>query len=155
MTENIEITDRYSALGIVPPCPWTGCRGGCEGMGVHPMRFADWLSSGPNRPDVVPQQDESGEWESFPPSDGWLFVRCATCGGSARRVDGLMGLLLDAVYVLYYPPKFALWAAREDVEFGGRTATWPYPARLAWWLRFIWREEAPRRRLILTKLKGR
>lgn len=40
MSERMEFTDRYQALGIAYPDPETMCKGDCEGIGVYPQFYA-------------------------------------------------------------------------------------------------------------------
>lgn len=155
----IEVVDRYSALGIVPPSPWTVCRGQCEGIGIYPVGFEEWEAMGGRQPRVVPQQDEEGRWESFPPADGWLFVECEVCRGTGRRMPGKAGLLLDLVHTFYYSVRWPIWAFRNELESGfatpeggdrRRTAVLSLPHNF----RFIWWEEAGKRRALLRKLRS-
>lgn len=127
----IEFTDRYEGMER-RPSPLTSCKGGCEAIGIHPIRFAAWEQIEHNVPRICPQRDENDRWESFPPPDGWLFVYCATCGGSGRRVDGRVGRMLDKLYRLYYAMWFPFWAIRQTDGHGIRKFTW--------WFRFIWHE---------------
>jgi len=73
----IEISDRYSALGIPRPNPKTVCKGNCEGTGWVPIKKDDeravfrklWLES-----------------EKLKPSDDdWHFVKCPDCKGTGKR----------------------------------------------------------------------
>lgn len=73
----IEITDRYTALGIPLPDPKTMCKGQCEGTGVVPIH-----EEHPN--------DEEGEWHDLwlkaeadeSTTDGYHFVTCPACNGT-------------------------------------------------------------------------
>ena len=104
--DEIEFTDRYTALGIPYPDPETVCRGQCEGTGWVPI----YISSGDDRKDA-PQprpDDETDEalralWYAAEKKDrskdtntgvripavtdtgvrdGWHFVDCLDCGGT-------------------------------------------------------------------------
>lgn len=135
MTE-IQFTDRYEGMGR-RPSPLTSCKDACEGLGVYPMPFDEWeerhLVEG-NAPHICPQVDESGHLEPFPPTEkgAWIFVYCATCDGSGRRVGGPLAWVLDRLYRLYYAAWFPFWAIRQTEGHGIR--------ELPWWLRFIWHE---------------
>ena len=96
--DEIEVTDRYKALGIPYPDPETVCQGQCEGTGWVPV----YISSGDDRKDA-PQprpDDETDEalralWyaaekkdrskdkkDRSKDKDGWHFVDCPDCGGT-------------------------------------------------------------------------
>lgn len=92
MTEQIEFTDRYDALGIPRPSLLTMCRGDCEATGYVPV----FLAEGGTRtetPSTIRTEDErdprlvaawrAAEWVQ-PTDDGWHFVACPDCGGTGR-----------------------------------------------------------------------
>jgi len=74
---NIEINDRYSALGIPRPDPVTVCRGPCEGTGFVPMTKA-------SAPPAYRAAWDAAE-VAAPSDDGWHFLKCQTCNGTGRR----------------------------------------------------------------------
>lgn len=142
---NIHTTDRYDALGIVPPVPWTSCKGGCEGVGLHPMSFDKWDQLY-NPPPLHPQQDANGMWETFPPppKDGTVWVQCATCKGSQFRphIPRPLARLLTFIYGYYYPVSW-LWVRQcvkwDDDTFFTALKDTPHM------IRFIWLNCAPYR----------
>lgn len=154
MGEQIEFVDRYGAMGIPSPNAWTGCKGGCEGVGIHPQRFEQWEGTPEaKRPRLCPQRDENGAWSPFPPEDGWAWVYCAGCGGTGRKIGGGLGRVLDYVHTYYYALWWPLWAARNELETGFattgngsrlRTALADLPHNV----RFIWREQKAQRSLL-------
>lgn len=133
---SVEFVDRYSGMGR-RPSPLTSCKGGCEAVGLYPMRFEKWeerhLVEG-DAPHICPQADLDGHLEPFPPTeeDAWVFVYCSTCGGTGRRVSGHLGRTLDKLYRVYYCAWFPFWAIRQTEGHGIR--------KLPWWFRFIWHE---------------
>ena len=91
MTE-VEFTDRYQALGIIP----NGCKGQCEGTGWVPVFIAegDQLRGGgdvcrPSRSEIDPHLRLAWqEAEVVEPSpDGWHFVVCLDCHGRVALAD--------------------------------------------------------------------
>ena len=60
MSDEIEFSDRYRALGVPYPDPDTVCKGQCEGLGVYP---------------VLTENIE----------DDAVFVTCEDCGGTGRQ----------------------------------------------------------------------
>lgn len=69
----IEITDRYTAVGLPYPDPKTVCKGRCEGMGCWPCRDKE-----------NPQWKEDHAKPHTEACDGWHFVTCLDCGGSGK-----------------------------------------------------------------------
>jgi hypothetical protein len=96
VSEGVEPTDRYAALGVPWPDPATVCRGPCEGTGVVPVFLAEgraYLES----PSAVVLEDEQdpqlvAAWEAAeaerPTDNGWHFVVCPDCGGRGRADAG-------------------------------------------------------------------
>jgi hypothetical protein len=89
--DEIEVTDRYKALGIPYPDPETVCQGQCEGTGW----VAVYISSGDRRKGATHSRpdDETDEalralWyaaekkDRSKDKDGWHFVDCPDCGGT-------------------------------------------------------------------------
>ena len=103
----IEITDRYQALGISYPDPETVCQGQCEGTGCVPV----YVSRGDRRKGATHSRpdDETDEalralWyaaekkdrskdekdrskdkkDRSKDKDGWHFVVCPDCGGTGK-----------------------------------------------------------------------
>jgi len=87
----IEITDRYQALGISYPDPETVCQGQCEGTGCVPV----YVSRGDrrkgathSRPDDETDKALRALWfaadEKDRSKDGWHFVECPDCGGTGK-----------------------------------------------------------------------
>ena len=96
--DEIEFTDRYTALGIPYPDPETVCQGQCEGTGWVPV----YISSGDRRKGATHSRpdDETDEalralWyaaekkdrskdkkDRSKDKDGWHFVDCPDCGGT-------------------------------------------------------------------------
>lgn len=112
----METTDRYDALGIPMPVPWTCCKGGCEGIGVHPMPFDEWDSPTITRvPPVYPQKDLDDNWESWPPEDGSVMVLCQRCGGTGLCLPFRIAVVLEFIYS-YYEPLAWIWT-RQKVRF--------------------------------------
>ena len=85
----MEFTDRYDALGILPPDPKTMCKGQCEGTGWIPV----YMSKGEHNdsPDRLHKDDETDPvlialWEvaekANPADDGYHFVKCPDCNGT-------------------------------------------------------------------------
>ena len=80
MSEKIQFTDRYQALGIPYPKPGEMCDGQCEGTGWVPVHRDD-----PN--------DAEGPWHDLwegaeivkPTDDDYHFVKCPTCGGTGKE----------------------------------------------------------------------
>ena len=91
----IEITDRYRALGIPYPNQETCCEGQCEGTGAVPFCNPDFRLNDDARRLVPIRQDDDAKfyplWEAAhskphdEPCDGWHFVVCPDCGGSGKR----------------------------------------------------------------------
>ena len=73
MSTEIELMDRYKALGIPYPDVETMCKGQCEGTG--------WF----------PENDQTSPfWQAAHNArghdcDGWHFVRCPECDGTGKR----------------------------------------------------------------------
>lgn len=92
MTDEIEITDRYQALGIPRPNPETMCQGDCEGTGWYPVydQRGDTREGGSN---VYPRNDnteaETAAWDAaeaeHPADDGWHFIKCPDCNGTGLK----------------------------------------------------------------------
>lgn len=143
----METTDRYEALGMLMPVPWTACKGGCEGIGVHPMRFESWEAA-KDRPKLCPQIDEEGRWELFPPEDGYVFVYCSRCGGSGLRMPRLLARILGTLYGFYYPISW-IWV-RQQVRFDDES-WWDAAKNTPHMIRFVWREYAGHRRMLRTR----
>lgn len=142
----VEFVDRYSATGTLPPNPWTGCRGSCEGMGVYPLPFSEWEAIEGGRPKLCPQKDENDEWELFPPGDRYehIFVYCEGCGGTGRRWNGRIADMLDLIHTYYLPFSMALFARRSRDFYGAsRLGVIPHALRM---FRMIWREQSAIRR---------
>jgi hypothetical protein len=78
MTQTIEFTDRY---GGKPPAWLTSCHE-CEAMGFspEPCPRENGGGSGPAPVDLCPRPDEHMQADF----DGWHFLRCTACAGSAR-----------------------------------------------------------------------
>ncbi len=80
MKEQIEIVDRYSAMGIPHPDPATMCEGQCEGTGVVPV-YKDCANS-----KNAPWRDLWLAAEAENPADnGYHFVTCPTCNGTRLK----------------------------------------------------------------------
>lgn len=88
----IELTDRYSALGIPQPDPETVCKGQCEGTGWVPLcnryYMVDARKCVPADGMTAEEYDlwmaahiASGEHEC----DSWHFVKCPACNGTGKR----------------------------------------------------------------------
>ena len=77
MSNKMQFTDRYQALGIPYPNPATMCDGQCEGTGVVPVHRDD-----PN--------DREGDWHTLwlaaeakhSTDDDYHFVVCPRCRGT-------------------------------------------------------------------------
>lgn len=90
MSERIEVefTDRYG--GYRPP--WNYCRGGCDAMGVIPVKLTRDSASGlvmasasdRRLPMLAFDQHKRGEGHEDGRCDGWHFVQCPDCGGSGE-----------------------------------------------------------------------
>jgi hypothetical protein len=82
MSEHIEFTDRYQALGIPHPDAETMCPGQCEGIGRYPVWSGD---------DGMPMTDyEREQWEleekKNPLGRGAThFIVCGDCQGTGKR----------------------------------------------------------------------
>lgn len=101
---NIEIHDRYSALGIPRPDPKNTCDGQCEGTGYFPENDQTnplWQEAHA-KPHKEMEVEKSCEYHSstehFEESrlnclscvlkcDGWHFIKCPDCNGTGRK-DG-------------------------------------------------------------------
>jgi hypothetical protein len=74
-----EFTSRYEALGMPLPDPASVCRGGCEGIGLYPVKRGEWTEA------------ERAAWDAAElenpnePGDEWHFIRCQTCGGTGLK----------------------------------------------------------------------
>ena len=77
MRQPLEATDRYDALGIIPPPPAECCAGQCEGTGWIPVQAQD----ADERLRTLWRDAET----ACPASDGWHFVKCPDCGGTGRK----------------------------------------------------------------------
>lgn len=149
---SIQFTDRYTATGTPYPNPWTTCKGHCEGMGLYPEQFEAWERSGPRPPGLIPQKDESGRWEPFPPSDGFVWVRCPECGGTGGRYSGRVGELLDVLHTYYYPFHMAVFYIRgrfEDGTFWGSVRAAPS------FFLAMWRDQRVQRFLLRRRREQR
>lgn len=108
----IEYTDRYTATGRPYPCPWTMCKGDCDGMGLYPMRFEEWAEMD-TAPPIIPQLEEDRDrYEEFPPPDGYLFVYCEDCNGTGKRIRGRIGYYLAMLYTYYEQLWWPIWAVK-------------------------------------------
>ena len=74
MSDEMEFTDRYQALGIPYPDPKTMCHGDCEGTG--------WLPIDRDETDSELQAMWREAEAIKPTDDGWHFVKCPECGGT-------------------------------------------------------------------------
>ena len=139
----MELTDRYEALAMPLPVPWTVCRGGCEGVGVYPMSFEAWEAD-EERPAIHPQFDGC-KWEAFPPEDGTVWALCPSCHGSGLRLPRLLARVLGTIYGFYYPVSW-LWL-RQQVRFEDEDridAAKDTPRMVG----TMWREATPYRRML-------
>jgi hypothetical protein len=76
----VEFTDRYQALGVPYPDPATMCRGGCEGLGLYPVKRDEWRTGYERRAWETAEAARPNE-----PGDEWHFIRCEACGGTGKR----------------------------------------------------------------------
>jgi sarcosine oxidase delta subunit len=107
----VEFTDRYQALGIPYPDQQTMCKSHFEGTGVYPQRMDDateaelsaWLEAhhktcNPRgRLRSLWRHPEWWYWKEIfrdvwsygiSGCDGWHFIKCADCNGTALRGEG-------------------------------------------------------------------
>ena len=91
----IEISDRYSAMGIDYPKPETVCLGACEGCGFFPVYMEKGDTEAKHKKNMAVCTTESNPkfielWEEAekrgPGLDGWHFVKCPECAGTGKRV---------------------------------------------------------------------
>lgn len=108
MTNELEFTDRYAALGIPLPDVETMCAGQCEGIGTYPQKNDEFDSDG-ERQSWQTAHDEAHTlksaitviwkvkqfwlWKSIIKDvltgkhfkcDGWHFIKCAGCSGTGK-----------------------------------------------------------------------
>lgn len=74
--QQIEITDRYKALGMPYPDAKTMCKGQCEGTGVVPI-YRD-------ETDPVFLALWGKAEKDNPSDDGYHFVKCPDCKGTGK-----------------------------------------------------------------------
>lgn len=92
MSNTIEFTDRYDALGIPRPSLLTVCREHCEGTGYVPVFLAEGRTRTETPMSILMDDEQdprlaaawlAAETES-PTDDGWHFVKCPDCDGTGR-----------------------------------------------------------------------
>jgi len=76
MSEQLQYSDRYSALGIKPGT----CSGPCEGTGFYP-----------HRAHLDMKVCEYGDREDGMLCDGWHFVSCHECDGTGNKPQLVTG----------------------------------------------------------------
>lgn len=127
----MEFTDRY---GGRPPSWLRACHGPCEAMGVVPhFNLVGPKEAGMAYPVTEPDPIYDALWDEAHKAphecDGWHFVKCADCGGSAR-----VGWLTTAGRI----PRW-LW---KGAAFMWRARTYPGPLpgqrRWAFFKMLVW-----------------
>lgn len=135
----VEVSDRYSATGTPYPNRWTVCKGHCEGMGFYPENDQSEWPTGTRPYDPTDPED-----------DGWRFIKCPTCKGTGRRVNGLFGRALDFLHTWVYPFTFALWTVRHRFE---DQTMWDAVREVPRMFRSSWRQQRVQRVLLRRKWK--
>jgi len=84
----IEFTDRYKALGMLPPDLETMCEGQCEGTGFVPI-YMPHVNPGDCHPAEETDPEFIRLWfeaeKVHPSDDGYHFVKCPDCKGTGKK----------------------------------------------------------------------